>query len=489
MYLQIRQPKTHPTSVRHSSAAERGGDLSREESDREKRERENREKTKRVREEPRESDGGPLVRSSHPAPVVADSAPGRRVAVRVREIVRSGGRRWRTEEEERVEWCESVRTMKEMRVMNGKVKCYGDAQLSKVPTFDHKATVKLMCGEKTPNKPKKPQVVLTGVEIDLAHVIASHIYKIIKKTKSKKGKNTKGLPYANHLYRLFDDVGLKSPPKSEYVKVEKSLKDVIGELSMSLIHYKFVDGKWVNSGKGKEAVEDKALNVKSGVKADRKKGAVKESLSFRDISSEEANDNKTPKKTINKMKDSSHKEEDSNNEGHEETSKKTQKRTRKMTQKRTHKMVMKIALMGSQSNQPIQQAMSVNSPSSSLIQNQIDALGKVVHASINVMMQEMKNLNTLVDSPKETSTYNSNQMSELKIMVQTSITHMESKVRSMVKDILKELEVAIRINICQNYNLLDICMGRLEQLINSQGPKLRREVSQILLQFSRGNEA
>ncbi|KAK9155265.1 hypothetical protein Sjap_002745 [Stephania japonica] len=113
---------------------------------------------------------------------------------------------------------------------------------------------------------------------------------------------------------------LKSLPKSEYVKVEKNLKDVVGELSMSLMHYKFIDGKWDNSGKGKEAVEEKTLNVKKGVKADRKKGAVKEFLPLRDTSFEEENDNKTPKKTINKMKDSSDEEEDSNDEGHEETS-------------------------------------------------------------------------------------------------------------------------------------------------------------------------
>ncbi|KAK9155266.1 hypothetical protein Sjap_002746 [Stephania japonica] len=80
-------------------------------------------------------------------------------------------------------------------------------------------------------------------------------------------------------------------------------------------------------------------------------------------------------------------------------------------------------------------------------------------------------------------------MAELKNMVHTSITRMESKVGSMVKDILKELEVATRSNICQNYSLLDIRMGKLEQLFNSQGSKLQRDVSQMLLQFSRGNEA
>ncbi|KAK9155103.1 hypothetical protein Sjap_002583 [Stephania japonica] len=329
-------------------------------------------------------------------------------------------------------------------IPKGKVKCYVDAQLSKVPTFDHKAAVKLMCGGKT----------------------------------QRSLRNLK----------LFDDVSLKSLPKSEYVKVEKNLKDVIGELSMSLMHYKFVDGKWVNSGKGKEVVEGKTLNVKSGVKADRKKGTVKEFLPLRDISFEEENDNKTPKKTINKMKDSSDEEEDSNDEGHEETSEEDSEEdseddeedsedgdensfdgqpaqstnstsnvycpsndltTRLYGQGKSSQERKEDTL---QENQPkssleehqhepflnylrdqtvenaIQKAMeqviclgqpteyhllgqrdgvhlglqdlilvmqSVNAPSSSLIQNQIDVLGKVVQASINAMMQEMKNLNTL----------------------------------------------------------------------------------------------
>ncbi|KAK9102294.1 hypothetical protein Sjap_019548 [Stephania japonica] len=88
-----------------------------------------------------------------------------------------------------------------------KVKCYGDAQLSKVPTFYHKAAVKLMCGGNTPKKPKKSQVGDLVVEARLIHRQVTHVI----------------------CPRLFDDAGLKSPPKSEYVKVEKNMKDVIGQ--------------------------------------------------------------------------------------------------------------------------------------------------------------------------------------------------------------------------------------------------------------------
>ncbi|KAK9102986.1 hypothetical protein Sjap_020240 [Stephania japonica] len=147
-------------------------------------------------------------------------------------------------------------------IPKGKVKCYGDAQLSKVPGFDHKAAVKLMCRGNTPKKPKKPKVGDLVLEARLIHHQVIHVI----------------------CPRLFDDAGLKSSPMSEYVKVEKNLKDVIRELSMLI------------------------------------ERRVKESLPLGDTSFEEENDNKTPKKTINKMKDSSDKEEDSNDEGHEDTS-------------------------------------------------------------------------------------------------------------------------------------------------------------------------
>ncbi|KAK9155184.1 hypothetical protein Sjap_002664 [Stephania japonica] len=195
----------------------------------------------------------------------------------------------------------------------------------------------------------------------------------------------------------------------------------------------------MKSGKGKEVVEGKTLNVKSEVKADRKKGAVKESLPLRDISSEEENDNKTPKKTINKMKDSSDEEEDFNDEGHEETSEEDSEEDSKDDSED-----------GDENSFDEQPEQSANSAS-----NGYDG-GRAIQGKSS---QEMNNLNTLVDSLKEALTSTSNQMAKLKNMMQTSITRLESKVGSMVKDILKELEVAIHSNICQNYSLLDIRMG------------------------------
>ncbi|KAK9130951.1 hypothetical protein Sjap_011438 [Stephania japonica] len=131
----------------------------------------------------------------------------------------------------------------------------------------------------------------------------------------------------------------------------------------------------------------------------------------------------------------------------------------------------------------------VNSLSPSLIQNQIDELEKVVQASMKAMEQQIENLKALVESPREATTSTSNRIEELKIMVQTMTTSMESMVRNMVKDMLKEFEVVHHSNICQNYSLLNIHIGRLEQLIYSQRSKLWQEVPQMIVQFTKGNEA
>ncbi|KAK9130192.1 hypothetical protein Sjap_010679 [Stephania japonica] len=54
------------------------------------------------------------------------------------------------------------------------------------------------------------KAVLNGVEIDLAYIIVSHIYKATRKA-------NKGLSYANRLCALFDDVGLTPLPRKRKV--------------------------------------------------------------------------------------------------------------------------------------------------------------------------------------------------------------------------------------------------------------------------------
>ncbi|KAK9111512.1 hypothetical protein Scep_019031 [Stephania cephalantha] len=127
--------------------------------------------------------------------------------------------------------------------------------------------------------------VVNGVEIDLAYITVSYIYKATLKAKKR-------LSYAHDFCAIFDDVGLTSLPKKEYERCLNDKKDMIGKKSMPRMQYKFVDGKWINplhsrkvsnvttgSGKGK-----KAGNEKIGKGA--MKNAGKESTALRDTEEE-----------------------------------------------------------------------------------------------------------------------------------------------------------------------------------------------------------
>ncbi|KAK9111511.1 hypothetical protein Scep_019030 [Stephania cephalantha] len=59
----------------------------------------------------------------------------------------------------------------------------------------------------------------------------------------------------------------------------------------------------------------------------------------------------------------------------------------------------------------------------------------------------------------------------------------------MVKHIVEGCKNNILTSIVQNYTLFDMCVGRLEQNINSQRLKLKQEVAQVKLQVTQGNES